>query len=284
MPGSGASPTVYKRQLGLALASMREDAGFTAERVAKVLECSVAKIRRIEAGDVSVRAAELNALMDHYGATKQARKHIEELGRQARKRAPRTAYGSVLPDFFRKFFNLEQIATEVLVYHGELIPGQFQTPDYARSLLESNPLHEEVEVDRLVQARQVRQSRMIDPTASQRQHVVLHEAAIRTVVGSPELMKHQLLHLKKLAGQQNITLQVIPFSAGVHTASGFPFTILRFPDNLANAVYLENLTTASSLDEPSHVAQYETAFRHVVGAALSPAKSLALLATVANEL
>ncbi|GAA2667142.1 MULTISPECIES: helix-turn-helix transcriptional regulator [Actinosynnema] len=284
MPGSGASPTVYKRQLGLALASMREEAGFTAERVAKVLECSVAKIRRIEAGDVSVRAAELNALMDHYGATKQARKHIEELGRQARKRAPRTAYGSVLPDFFRKFFNLEQIATEVLRYHGELVPGQLQTPDYARALLDANPLQEEQELDRLVQARQVRQSRLVDPAATQRLHIVLHEAAIRTVVGSPEVMKHQLLHLKKLAGLQNITVQIIPFSAGAHAATGFPFVLLRFPDNLANVVYLENLTTAASVDEPTHVAQYEMVFRHVAGAALSPAKSSALLATVANEL
>lgn len=284
MSGNGASPTVYKRQLGLALASMREDAGKTPEAVAEVLECSVAKVRRIEAGDVSVRASELKDLLEFFGATKQTRKHLEELGREARKRSPRTPYGSVLPDFFRKFFNLEQIAAEVLLYHGELIPGQFQTPEYARAVIEANPMHDERELDRLIQARQVRQSRLTDETTPQRQHVVLHEAAIRTVVGGPDVMRDQLLHLRKLAALQNITVQVVPFSAGAHAASGFPFILLRFPDNLGNVVYLEDVTTASSVDDPNHVNEYEMVFRQVVGAALSPAKSSALLATVAGEL
>ncbi|MBP2335354.1 transcriptional regulator with XRE-family HTH domain [Saccharothrix coeruleofusca] len=284
MSGNGASPTVYKRQLGLALTSLREDAGKTPEAVAEVLECSVAKIRRIEAGDVGVRASELKDLLEFLGATKQTRKHLEELAREARKRSPRTAYGSVLPDFFRKFFNLEQIAAEVLRYHSDLIPGQLQTPDYARALLEANPLHDEQELDRLVQARQARQSRLTDGESSQRLHAVLHEAAVRTVVGGPDVMRDQLLHLRKLAAMQNVTVQVIPFSAGAHAASGFPFVLLRFPDNLGNVVYLENLTTAASIDAPKHVNEYEMVFRQAVGAALSPAKSSALLATVAGEL
>ncbi|MEU5694923.1 helix-turn-helix transcriptional regulator [Actinosynnema sp. NPDC020468] len=282
---NSASPTVYKRQLGMALESMREAAGQSVDTAATTLECSVAKIRRIEAGDSAVRASELKDLLDLFGATKSERKHMEELGREARKRQPKTAYGVVLPDFFRKFFSLEQIAVEILLYHGELIPGQFQTPGYARALIEANPAHtDDEEIDLLIQARQARQGRVTQAGDPQRHHVVLHESAIRTVVGSPEVMKDQLLHLRKLASLPHVTLQVIPFSAGAHAASGLPFILLRFQDNVRNVVYLENLTTAASLDEPTHVAQYEMAFRHVVGAALSPSKTSSLLATVAGEL
>ncbi|WP_433271972.1 helix-turn-helix domain-containing protein [Actinosynnema sp. CS-041913] len=283
MSGNGASPTVYKRQLGMALTSLRETMGKTQDNAAEVLECSPAKIRRIEVGDVAIRAAELHVLLDFYGASKQARKPIEELAREARKRRPRTPYGTVLPDFFRRYFNLEQIATEVLLYHPELVPGQFQTADYARALIEANPNHDPDEVERLIEARQSRQARITGPTP-QLQHVILHEAAVRTQVGGPAVLKAQLQHLRKLAGQPNITLQVIPFSAGAHAAANFPFILLRFADNQRNIVYLESLTTANSVDEPSHVAQYETTFRHVAGTALSPTKSSALLATVVSEL
>ncbi|CCH29952.1 Transcriptional regulator [Saccharothrix espanaensis DSM 44229] len=282
MAGSGASPTVYKRQLGMALTSMRESVGKTQDKAAEVLECSPAKIRRIEVGDVAIRSAELRVLLDFYGATRQSRKPIEELARQARKRRPRTPYGTVLPDFFRRFFNLEQIAAEVLRYHAELIPGQLQTPEYTRALIDANPFHHEEEVDRLVEARQARQAHLLE--GGQRLHLVLHEAAVRTVIGGPEVMRAQLQHLRKLAGLGNVTLQVVPFTAGAHAASNYPFVMLRFADNQRPIVYLENLTTASSVEDPSHVAQYELVFRNLVAAALSPAKSTGLLATAAGEL
>ncbi|MBB5960202.1 hypothetical protein FHS29_006825 [Saccharothrix tamanrassetensis] len=282
MSGSGASPTVHKRQLGLALTSMRESVGKTQDHAAAVLECSPAKIRRIEVGDVAIRAAELNVLLDFYGATRQARKPIEELARAARKRRPRTPYGTVLPDFFRRFFNLEQIASEVLRYHAELVPGQLQTPEYARALIEANPFHQEEELERLVEARQARQALLL--AGGQRLHLVLHEAAIRTVVGGPEVMRAQLQHLRKLASLPNVTVQVVPFGAGAHAASSYPFVMLLFSDDQRPVVYLENLTTATSVEEPSHVAQYDLVFRHLLDAALSPAKSSALLATAAGEL
>ncbi|RKT54072.1 helix-turn-helix domain-containing protein [Saccharothrix australiensis] len=282
MSGSGASPTVYKRQLGMALTSLRESTGRTQDHAAEVLECSPAKIRRIEVGDVAIRAAELRVLLDFYGASKQTRKPIEELAREARKRRPRTPYGTVLPDFFRRFFNLEQIATEVLRYHAELVPGQLQTKEYARALIEANPLHQPDQVERLIEARQARQARLVD--GSQRLHLVLHEAAIRTVVGGPEVMREQLQHLRKLGGLPNVTLQVVPFSAGAHAATGLPFVLLRFADNQRPIVYLEDLTTAGSVDDPAHVAQYELVFRHSLTAALTPAKTSSLFATVASEL
>ncbi|GDY33228.1 hypothetical protein GTS_48610 [Gandjariella thermophila] len=97
-------------------------------------------------------------------------------------------------------------------------------------------------------------------------------------------MRDQLRHLRKVAERPNVVLQVIPFSAGAHAGTGVPFILLRFPDNAGNIVYLEDLTTASYVDDPGHLANYELVFRHLLAAALSPSESANLLDTVAREL
>ena len=54
-----------------------------------------------------------------------------------------------------------------------------------------------------------------------------------------------------------MTLQILPFSAGAHSAMGGPFTILRFAEpDLADVVYIEQLTSALYLDKPAEVDSY----------------------------
>jgi Domain of unknown function (DUF5753) len=54
-----------------------------------------------------------------------------------------------------------------------------------------------------------------------------------------------------------VTLQILPFSAGAHSAMGGPFTILRFAEpDLADVVYIEQLTSAVYLDKPVEVDSY----------------------------
>jgi Domain of unknown function (DUF5753) len=43
---------------------------------------------------------------------------------------------------------------------------------------------------------------------------VIDEAAIRRVVGDPEVMREQFRYLMASAEQEKTTLQVVPFSAG----------------------------------------------------------------------
>jgi len=54
-----------------------------------------------------------------------------------------------------------------------------------------------------------------------------------------------------------VTLQILPFSTGAHSAMGGPFTILRFAEpDLADVVYIEQLTSALYLDKPAEVESY----------------------------
>ncbi|XVV06447.1 helix-turn-helix domain-containing protein [Actinosynnema sp. CA-248983] len=275
MAGNGASPTAAKRKLGQVLARLREAANITQDRAAEVLECSPAKVRRIEVGDVAIRQPELTLLLDHYGATGPARTPIETLAREARKRRPRTNFGTVLPGFFRRFHALEELATEVLRYQAELVPGPLQTPDYARALLTTH--HRPEDVDRLVEARLARLDRITN--GDQHVHAILHEAALHATIGSTATMRTQLHHLRKLATLPTLTLQVLPLTAPAHPLAGYPFVLLRIPDSTP-VVYLEALTTATTVEDPAHVARYEAAFDALRHTALSPTKTAALLTTL----
>jgi hypothetical protein len=78
---------------------------------------------------------------------------------------------------------------------------------------------------------------------------VVDEAALRRQVGGPKIMYAQMQRLIEVAELPNVTLQVLPFSAGAHAAMAGAFTILRFADTtLPDVVYVEHLTNALYLD------------------------------------
>lgn len=277
------SPTAYKLQLGATLQALRIAAGLKQEDAQARLECSPSKIVKIENGDVGVTPSDLRDLLDLYGVKAEDRSGIEELGRAARVRRPRTPYGSVIPDRFRRYFHLEETAVDVLAYDPELVDGLAQTEAYARAVTEANPLHRPGDINRLVQARLVRQERFSHPDGP-RLSIVMSEGAIRRHVGGPAVMSEQLRHLVSLSKRRNITIQVIPYSVGAHAATGFPFRILNRGGAGPSIVYLEAITDATFVDDAARVESYELVFRQLLASALNPSASVELLGTVASEL
>ncbi len=60
-----------------------------------------------------------------------------------------------------------------------------------------------------------------------------------------------------MAERPAITLQILPFHAGPHSAMGGPFTIPRFAEpELNDVVYIEQLTSALYLDKQTEVDNY----------------------------
>ena len=54
-------------------------------------------------------------------------------------------------------------------------------------------------------------------------------------------MRRQLRRLIEVANKPNITLEVIPFSAGLHPGMKGPFEIIEFADpSVSDIVYLES--------------------------------------------
>lgn len=86
-----------------------------------------------------------------------------------------------------------------------------------------------------------------------------------------------------LAGLPNVTIQVLPFSAGVHPAMDGGFSILGFPDLAADpsVVYLENAAGSVYVEEAAEVDRFGRMFSHIIAKALSPDDSRKLLSVAA---
>ncbi|KAA2253329.1 helix-turn-helix domain-containing protein [Solihabitans fulvus] len=279
---SGQSPSDYKIRLGEKLTELREAAGFSRLDAAHALECSESKVGKIERGAVGMLPAELDRLLNFYGVEGEDRADLLQLGDEARRRRPKTPWGSAIPDRLRKYFPTEETATLIRAYQPELVHGLAQTEDYARAIILANPLHSPRDAERLVQARMARQTRLM-AAEPPRLDLVLSEAAIRRAVGGADVMRAQLMRLKSLQAVPNITLRVIPFAAGAHAATGFSFTLFTPPDRPVIA-YVENLTDGLFVSDAQRVENYELIFDALGTCTLSPQDTLALVDTVAEQL
>ena len=84
-------------------------------------------------------------------------------------------------------------------------------------------------------------------------------------------MRGQLKYLIEAAGRPDITIQVLPFSAGWHPAMYGMFNIYRFPDDaMPDVVYSEGLTSAYYLNKPDESARYTEALDRMCAQAATP--------------
>ncbi|RMI38485.1 helix-turn-helix domain-containing protein [Streptomyces triticirhizae] len=133
------------------------------------------------------------------------------------------------PSWFAPFVKMEATAVEILNYSPSLIPGLLQTAEYARFLFQAwDPRATEETLAGLVKSRQDRQSVLTGSPAPELWSII-HETAFHTMVGGQEVMHRALGHLREMAGLPNVTVQVLPFSAGA-PAVAEPFILLRQMD------------------------------------------------------
>jgi transcriptional regulator with XRE-family HTH domain len=250
------TPEVKRRRLRVALRQARETASLTQKQAATALDWSVSKIIRIEQGAVGVTPVDLRALLTLYGNhDKKQEAELVELARSSRKQ-PWADYQDVLTKEALTLFGSEPAASVIYKYESTFVPGLLQTEDYAKALLKALG-HEEDKINRRVQVRLERQ-RLLDQKPRPQLKFILGEAAVRYVVGGPEVMLTQLEALKYIATRSGVSISILPFTAGAHPRMGEAFTILQFADDkLEDLLYLENAGMESiSRDDPELIAQY----------------------------
>jgi transcriptional regulator with XRE-family HTH domain len=271
--GAAISPVVRRRRLAIELRRLRAEAGKNLDEVATYLECSPAKISRIETGQVGARVQDVRELLDFYGVSGPDREALLDLVRQSRQRGWWHAYSDMISDAFRTYIGLEDEATGIRSYETHLVPGLLQTEAYSRAIMtirRDTPLDE---VDRGMGLRRARKQ-ILTRADPPRLSVVLDEAVLRRPVGGPDVMAEQYEHLTGFAGRPNVTVQILPFEAGAHSGGSWPFTILTFADPADPVVaYVETLTIDHYLDRAVDVGQYIAEFDHLRSYALSPTKS-----------
>src|ERR1700722_2935873 len=132
------TPSVRRRLPGAALRHLREQAGYSAQDAAQILDCDRSKITRIEAGHRGVRAEELRELLTAYGAAATHRDALVALARQAHPAGWWQSYGHVLCEAYQDYLSLEGRALAIQGFESQLVPGLLQTEDYARAVAEAS--------------------------------------------------------------------------------------------------------------------------------------------------
>ena len=268
-----------RRLVGGALRRYRENAGYTLQDAARVLECDRSKISRVETGQRGIRAKELRELLAEYGVPDREQAALAAIASRGGQRGWWHPYADVLPGAFLDYVIMESAASEIMTYEAQLMPDLLQTDDYARAVAAVEPGYTtDQQLQDILAAKAIR--RQVALTSGRRLSVILGEGALRQAVGGADVMAGQISHLVRLIDDfPGLIVQVLPFSVGAHAAAGSAsLAILRFPGAPSlGVVYLEALSGGVYLESQEDVARYIRAFALLRAAALSAADSMRLL-------
>ena len=277
---------MLRMALGAQLRRLLETRGVSREAAGKAIRASDAKISRLELGRVGFKHRDVADLLTLYGITdEQDREKFLALARRANSPGWWRQYSDVLPNWFDRYFGLEQAAAVIRTYESQLVPGLLQTEGYARAIIQLRHLHATAdEIERRVMLQMTRQQVLTQPEAPGL-WAVLDEAALRRPLGTQEIWRAQLRYLIEMAELPNITLQVASFDVGGHSATGGgAFTILRFAQaDLPDIVYLEQLDSALYLDKKRDTDNYLTIMDSLCVQAESPAETTGFLYRILEE-
>jgi len=279
--GRRGSPTLRRRQLGQELRRLREAAGTTIDQVAERLNCSASKISRIETGQSGVSSREVRDILAAYEVEGELAEWLVEMAREAKQRGWWQLYGTVLTS---AYVGLEAAAAELRSFEPLVIPGLLQTEEYARAMVLAGwPDMSTEEVEQRIRVRMKRQSLLFQDDPLQLS-IILDAAALRRPVGGIDAMRRQLDKLVNAAGLPHVTLQVLPLSAGAHGGMDGAFTILLFEEQAnQNLVFAANGAGGLFLEKDDEIERYATIFAGLQRGALSPTRSIELIATLAKE-
>jgi transcriptional regulator with XRE-family HTH domain len=265
-----AAPTRAKRRLGDFLAGLRDQGRggekLTMRQVAEALRIEDSSVSRYESALMFPSWTTVEALLRLYGATTEEREHASQLWEQARSGPKPVRLPKEAPPAFRRLVNEEREAAGIRTLSMTVITGYFQREDYARAVMAGARTFSSNEGR--VPSRLGRQ-RLLAPPHNLPVHALLDEAVITRVVGGPKTMIDQLDHLLSLGEQDNITIQVIPFSAGSYGTMSGACTIVDYPDDEGSGVYLEYAAGGAWVEAKADVDCFSAMFDDVSGR-LSP--------------
>ncbi|MEU0572347.1 helix-turn-helix transcriptional regulator [Nonomuraea sp. NPDC005983] len=282
-PGSG--PTALRILLGSQLRRLREGRGVSREEAGHLIRGSESKISRMELGRVGFKERDVSDLLTLYGVVEDEARHaVLDLVATANEPGWWHRFNDILPTWFQAYVGLEEAAARIRTYEVQFVPGLLQTKEYARAVVTAGSAGVGAEeIARRVDLRLERQ-RVFERPEGPVFWAVIDEAALRRPIGGAEVMRAQLEHLIDLMRQPNITIQVMPFSFGGHSAEGGAFSILRFPDHeLPDVVYVEQLASALYLDKREDVDRYTAVMERLCAVSTTPDETVELLRSIAEE-
>jgi len=259
----------------------------TQDQVADAMDWSLSKIIRIETGAVGISTNDVRALLSLYGIHSPDRLHeLVELARASRQPSWWSKYREDISPQFLQFIEYEQAASVLRTYEPLLIPGLLQTEEYAAGVMRelADPGRAAEIIQNRIKIRLTRQ-RLLDQTVPPTSFFVLDESAVRRLVGEQNVAQSQLARLINLANRPSITIEVVPFSVGLHRGMLEQFNILEFPDPEDGDILFRETSRDLILshDEAGEISGYREVFEHLRNISLGPDNTLAFITDLAKQ-
>lgn len=241
------------REFGAGIRAALHKAGLTGRGASEIAGWDPAKLSDMLNGKGGVSEGDVERLLGICRTPLEETEHLLALFRETNQPGWLQVHGERQPVRPRTLGEHEAVATEIICWSMNLIPGPLQLPDYFRALIESNPNTPQAEADERVAARAARQQQLI----SRRCDVTfyIHEQALRLPVGGPEVMADQLHHVMTMGIRPYITYRILPTSIGAHAGLAGSFTLMKFA-KLEPVVFIDAENHAVFLDDKDSAKAY----------------------------
>jgi transcriptional regulator with XRE-family HTH domain len=269
-----ATSTVLQAReaLGSRLRDLRKEAGLTGKGLAALAGWDSSKVSKIEYGRQAPSAEDIRVWCHACRATDQTddlvitARDIEAMYVEWRRRL-RTGTRARQ----EKSRTLEAETQLMRWYEPVLVPGLLHTAEYATAVLQRVAAFYEIpdDTDAGVSARMERQQILYKRGHSF--HFVMAQQALRTMVGSPEVMAGQLDRLLSIMSMARIRFGILPDQA--------PYTVpsnqfIMFDDRL---VHVEAVSAELTITQPREIALYARAFSALAGQAAYGTRARSLI-------
>jgi hypothetical protein len=281
--GQRVSPIVARRQLNRLFVQARKGAGFASREVAaEAFHWSSRKQTMLESGDQAIPLKDLDVILPTCAVPRAEWPKWRQLAGVAKAKSWWDVYdGADLPAEGKTFVGLEWGARRIRTFDGSIMPALLQIPGYTVAALEAGLIDRPPEqIDRLLAVRRQRQRVLGQPDPLE-YHVILDEAALRRPGGNPTTMRAQLDHIVDLAStRSNITVQIVPFSAGLYAGQSGTFIIMDFDtrDGEPGIVHSEpGFASAHYVEDRGDIYLYSRVFQRLTEIALPADESIGLM-------
>ncbi|MEJ3750114.1 helix-turn-helix transcriptional regulator [Actinomycetes bacterium KLBMP 9797] len=278
--------TIRAQWLGQRMRELRDQRGLTLKYVAAYLGVEFSTLARYERAEWPFRRDHVMSLLDVYGVyDERERNQLVQLAQDAWRvnKWDEDFEGAVYDSSFVDYPWLESRAEEICAYSTMIVPGLLQTAGYAETMIRhfEGSMAAEHRVQKWLHLRMDRQKVLADKDT--RLTAILEESVLRRPVGNRAVLRGQLEHLREISRRPQIDIRIVPTNSGIHAGALGTFFLFRMPVPYPPVAYVEHLAGRLFIEAAS-AERYEKAYASLREAALSDSESVALIATLVEEL
>ncbi|HEV2370742.1 MAG TPA: helix-turn-helix transcriptional regulator [Streptosporangiaceae bacterium] len=248
-----------REALGARLREIRKDANLTARALAVSTDWHFTKVSKLENGARSPTEEDIRSWCQACGAADQIPdliatvRHIEAMYLEYRRQMQ-----AGLKHLQESSIPLYQRTSVFRVYETLVVPGLLTTAEYAAAIFSfwAEFMDLPNDTDQAVAARMERQRVLY--TGDRRFLFIIEEQALRTRVGTPEVMAGQLDRLLAIMSLPRVSLGIIPSTAQRHSLAQGSFWMF---DN--SRVRVETVSASLTITQPREIALYARVFERL---------------------